>query len=95
MFCIFLVLSAFPNQKNWENINDLAGASEEVCQRVARDEEGEEERRASEEEETAQGAQAHPREANGCQPRPELRNVRLVNACAGPMLGHRQCGQSV
>ena len=75
--------------------NDLARASEELCQRMARDEEGEEERRASEEEETAQGAQAHPREANGCQPRPELRNVRLVNACAGPMLGHRQRGQSV
>ena len=63
MFCIFLALSAFPNHKNWENINDLAGAPEEVCQRVARDEEGEEERRASEEEEAAQGAQAHPREA--------------------------------
>ena len=44
--------------------NDLARASEELCQRMARDEEGEEERRASEEEETAQGAQAHPREAN-------------------------------
>ena len=45
--------------------NDLARASEELCQRMARDEEGEEERRASDEEAAAQGAQAHQREANG------------------------------
>ncbi len=75
--------------------NDLARAPEEVCQRVAGDEESEEERGASEEEEATQGAQAHPREAIGCRPRPELRNVRLVNACARPVLWHRQRGQSV
>ena len=44
--------------------NDLARASEELCQRMARDEEGEEERRASDEEAAAQSAPAHPREAN-------------------------------
>ena len=75
--------------------NDLARAPEEVCQGVARDEESEEKRGASEEEGATQGAQAHPREAIGRKARPKLRNARLVNARARPVLGHRERGQGV